>query len=161
MVKLLLIFSLFINTSRAFSEEPQHTEDVLHGVTLVSNYDADTITPQIPGMDKAPLPMRKMLGKMRLRVDGIDTPEIRGGCPEEKALALEAKKFTAKFLEGKKFSIVKPTWGKYAGRFVGVPYVKGQSLADALVAAGYAVPYSGKTKRPNWCKILQNGKNVL
>ena len=45
-------------------------------------YDGDTLT-----VDAEPWP--GLTARTSVRVDGIDTPEIRGRCPAEKALALQ------------------------------------------------------------------------
>ncbi len=49
-------------------------------------YDGDTLT-----VDAEPWPGRT--ARTSVRVDRIDTPEIRSGCPAEKALALQAPDF--------------------------------------------------------------------
>ena len=51
--------------------------------SIKSVYDGDTFTAYLPGYDKAE----------RVRVRGIDTPEIRGKCPSEKAAAIKARDF--------------------------------------------------------------------
>ncbi len=51
---------------------------------VVSVYDGDTLT-----MDAHPWP--QITVRTSVRVSGIDTPEIRGKCDSEKALAREAR----------------------------------------------------------------------
>ncbi len=53
---------------------------------VVSVYDGDTLT-----VDAEPWP--GLTARTSVRVDRIDTPEIRSGCPAEKALALQAPDF--------------------------------------------------------------------
>ena len=40
--------------------------------------------------------------------------------------------------------------GKFAGRVLGNVFVDGHSLADALLASGYARVYDGGKRKP-WC----------
>ena len=48
------------------------------GAIYVRNYDGDTITFNLPGL-------HPIIGeKINIRVNGIDTPEIRGKCEKEK-----------------------------------------------------------------------------
>ena len=61
-------------------------------------YDGDTCYITI-----SVLPGR--LQKMSVRILGIDTPEIRGKCPEEKNLALRARIFANKVFENGKHTI--------------------------------------------------------
>ncbi|WP_372809511.1 thermonuclease family protein, partial [Litorivivens sp.] len=56
--------------------------------SIVGVYDGDTIRVRI---DNWPPIIGEAIG---VRINGIDTPEIRGKCPEEKALAREARAFT-------------------------------------------------------------------
>lgn len=80
---------------------------------------------------------------------GIDTPEIRGKCAEEKALALKAKAALQELLKGDV-----ELWdihnGKYAGRVLAHVTADGISVPDALINLGLARPYDGG-KRSGWC----------
>ncbi len=70
-------------------QSPGHRRNTpVAGVFL--RYDGDTLT-----VDAEPEP--GLTARTSVRVDGIDTPEIRGGCPAEKALALQARDFLISF----------------------------------------------------------------
>ena len=65
----------------------------IHGAVYVRNYDGDTITFNLPGL-------HPIIGeKISIRVNGIDTPEIRGKCEKEKYDAQQAKEMIADILE--------------------------------------------------------------
>ena len=84
-----------------------------------------------------------------IRINGLDTPEIRGKCPGEKELALKAKKR----LEGLLIGDVK-LWnvrnGKYAGRVLADVTADDVNVVDILVGEGLARRYDGG-KREGWC----------
>lgn len=89
--------------------------------------------------------------KVRLR--GIDTPELRGRCPREKELAAQAKRL----LEQETTPQVRLTnieGDKYYGRVeADVSTVPGGlSLSEAMLSSGLARPYDGG-KRGGWCGL--------
>ena len=105
-------------------------------------YDGDTI--------KTPIVALKGLPKLSIRVDGIDTPEIRGKCDYEKTQAIKARDRLNQLLEGE--VIVTPLgWDKYGGRFIAVVQDKdGRNVSEILITEGLARPYQGEKKLP-WC----------
>ena len=63
------------------------------GAIYVRNYDGDTITFNLPGL-------HPIIGeKINIRVNGIDTPEIRGKCEKEKYDAKQAKEMVTDILK--------------------------------------------------------------
>ena len=103
-----------------------------------------------------------------LRISGIDTPEkrpstkYRDGRPRSKAsrdnekqAALAARKALIDLLKtaNNQFYIQSPAFGKYAGRMLGLAFVKvnGQlvNVSEYLIKHGHAKPYDGGTK-PDW-----------
>lgn len=91
-----------------------------------------------------------------LRLAGVDAPEARGACADERALAAQATSFVRRALDsGDKPAIVtlyEVTHGKYAGRVVArVVVADGLDLGAALVAARLARPYDGGARVP-WCQ---------
>ncbi|MBK8159807.1 MAG: thermonuclease family protein [Rhodospirillaceae bacterium] len=110
--------------------------------------DGDTLKVHLPG-----LPME--LQPMKVRVRGIDTPEIRGKCDREKQAANKATALT-RFLisqaKARKKSIVfsEIGWDKYGGRLDAIVTIDGQSLGAILISAGLARAYDGG-KRMGWC----------
>ena len=81
-----------------------------------------------------------------MRLEGFDTPEIRGKCDEEKALAKEAKNYTTNFMSSVSTIYVSEETDKYGRLIVTVP-----NLAEGLIEQGLARPYDGG-KRLSWCK---------
>lgn len=94
------------------------------------------------------------LGKtVRIRLDGIDTPESAGRaqCAAEAHLAAEAKQFVqSRVATSRRQSVVIRTWDKYGGRILGDILLDGVSLAQLMVLKGYAKPYDGG-KKITWC----------
>jgi len=115
-------------------------------VTITKVYDGDTFT-AIVGV------WPNVSTTMSIRVNGIDTPELRGKCEEEKALARKAKTFTIDWLYDNMNNVVLGNVknGKYAGRVVAdVLSASGESLASALVQNNLGYEYHGG-KRKSWC----------
>lgn len=87
---------------------------------------------------------------MSIRINGIDTPEMRAKCDKEKVLARKAKKLTVSLLRGAKLIELKNIKrGKYF-RLIADVYVDGILIADKLQKNHLAVPYDGGTKI-DWC----------
>ncbi len=114
-------------------------------VQFVRNYDGDTITVDIAGL-------HPLIGKkISVRIDGIDTPEIRGKCEKEKALASKAKRFVEGALtKAKRVDLINVRRGKYF-RIVARVVVDEQDFAESLIANGLGVKYDGG-HRQDWCQ---------
>lgn len=88
---------------------------------------------------------------IRVRIDGVDTPELRGRCAGERAQAQEARSWLVRQLAGRSIALREVRLGKYAGRVVArVELDDGQDLSVMLRRAGLARPYDGR-KRTDWC----------
>jgi len=109
---------------------------------VVSIYDGDTFT-----VDATPWPGVTI--RVSVRVDGVDTPEIRGKCQVEKDMAIEAREFVKETI-GENVHLVNVRHGKYAGRVVAKVLVNGQDLAALIIGAGLGRPYQGGA-REGWC----------
>ena len=116
------------------------------GAVYVRNYDGDTITFNLPGL-------HPIIGeKINIRVNGIDTAEIRGKCDKEKYDAKQAKEMVADILkDAEQITLKNMERGKYF-RIAADVIVDGESLADMLVEAGMAVKYNGGKKIKDWCE---------
>ena len=110
------------------------------------NYDGDTITFNLPGL-------HPIIGeKISIRVNGIDTPEIRGKCEKEKYDAKQAKEMVSDILkEAEQITLKNMERGKYF-RIAADVIVDGENLADMLIEAGMAVRYDGGKKNKKWCE---------
>lgn len=88
--------------------------------------------------------------EVKVRLKGVDTPELRGKCAAEKKLALEAKEFATKWLEENPAQLVGVHYGTYAGRVLATTKNKGgDTLSAALLSENLAKPYRGR--RAKWC----------
>lgn len=125
----------------------ERCEDCRYDVKIVRIYDGDTFFVEWPGLPDE-------LNPLGVRIQGIDTPEIRGKCPAEKALAQAARDFTVSHLERSAgyVRVGDISWDKYGGRIDADVYVGSsqESLGRLLVEHGYARVYNGG-KRQGWC----------
>jgi len=111
---------------------------------VTSIYDGDTFRANIAGFPP-------VIGEhMSIRINGIDTPELRGKCDKEMQLARLAKQFTVERLRAAKSIVLKNIKrGKYF-RLIADAYVDGANLGEQLIKQGHAVMYIGKAKQ-TWC----------
>lgn len=87
----------------------------------------------------------------RVRVVGIDAPEIHGKCPDERALAAQAKKRLAELTAGGITFLTDLDTDRY-GRLLAQVYTRdGKDVADVLISEGLARRYDGKGARQPWC----------
>ena len=87
-----------------------------------------------------------------VRIRGIDTPELRGECASEKAMAAQARDRLMR-LAGTSISIAHIADDKYAGRVLAdAVAADGTNLGAAMLASGLARPYDGGT-RGDWCAV--------
>ena len=140
-MRLLLITALLITFQ--VQAAPQYGTVTVSKV--ISVYDGDTFRVNI-----ASLP--PIVGKnIAIRVNGVDTPEIRGKCQYEKNLALEARDFVrGKLSNAKEIKLINLQRGKYF-RVVANVLVDGVSLEQELLDNKLAYRYGGG-KKLNWCK---------
>jgi endonuclease YncB( thermonuclease family) len=115
------------------------------GAVYLKNYDGDTIRFNLPGYPP-------IAGKdIRVRVNGIDTPEIKGKCKKEKYEAQQARDMVTDILKGaEKITLKNMKRGKYF-RIAADVIVDGENLADVLIEAGMAIKYNGGKKTHKWC----------
>jgi endonuclease YncB( thermonuclease family) len=136
-ISLLSVLSLFVQA------KPQYGTVTVSKV--ISVYDGDTFRVNIDSLPP-------IVGKnIPIRVNGVDTPEIRGKCQYEKNLALEARDFVrAKLANAKEIKLTNLQRGKYF-RVVANVLVDGVSLEQELLDNNLAYEYSGG-KKLSWCK---------
>ena len=113
---------------------------------VTSIYDGDTFRVNISSYPD-------IAGKrVPIRVNGIDTPELRTKCIKEKNLAKKAKQLTVSILrDAKVIELRNMQRGKYF-RIVADVYADAKSLANILIENNLAVRYDGGTKTKDWCK---------
>lgn len=108
----------------------------------LSVYDGDTVTLMIDqGM--------KHYARVKVRLLGINTPEIRTRDLDEKARGQEAKLYLQNLIEGKTVVVHTVEKGKF-GRWLGVIWVYqedmetlDESVNDEMIRSGHAVAYDG------------------
>jgi endonuclease YncB( thermonuclease family) len=89
---------------------------------------------------------------MSIRILGIDTPEIKGECIEEKELALKGRELANElFKAAKTIRLENLKWDKYGGRVLADVYLDEELYSKKLIDAGLARPYDGGTKE-SWCE---------
>lgn len=87
----------------------------------------------------------------RIRLDGVDAPELRGKCESERRMAIEARDRIVALAAGGRVILRNIQYGKYAGRVVArVETPDGRDFSEALLAAGLARAYDGR-RRQSWC----------
>lgn len=91
------------------------------------------------------------LRNMSIRILGIDTPEIRADCTEEKDLALQGRAFANDmFRNANNIEFRNLKWDKYGGRILADVYIDGMSYKHEIIEAGLAREYDGG-KKLGWC----------
>ncbi|ABB39602.1 nuclease (SNase domain-containing protein) [Oleidesulfovibrio alaskensis G20] len=114
---------------------------------VTSVYDGDTFRCDIDGW---PAIIGKNIG---IRINGIDTPEMRDKRPQVKALAIEARDFVrSRLKEANVIELRNIQRGKYF-RIVADVYLDGSvNLAEELIQRGLACEYHGGKKVFDWEK---------
>ena len=109
-------------------------------------YDGDTCNAKMLGVPDT-------LKKIKIRINGIDTPEIKGKCEREKKLALEAKVFINDLIKNSTVIYLKNLkWGKYGGRVVADLYIDKRDYREYLKGKNFYVEYYGGKKTEDWCE---------
>jgi micrococcal nuclease len=126
----------------------------IKGGRVIKCYDADTITiaSKLP-YDASPL------YRLSVRLNGIDAPEIKGKCAEEKEVAKEARDFVSNLVLNKYVRLENIESEKY-GRILADVYIGDVCLNELLIKERYAVKYDGgsKVKPVSWLKYKNTGE---
>ena len=124
---------------------------------VVKVYDGDTIT------IASKLPYRKSpIYRFSVRLNGIDTPEIKGKTKDEKDMAIVARDALSAKILTKEVQLKNVSTEKY-GRLLADVYCQGENLNSWMLENRYAVSYTGKTKKsPNsWSDYKKTGLLVV
>ena len=114
--------------------------------TVIKVYDGDTIT------IAAKLPYKASpLYRFSVRLNGIDTPELKTNNPVEKRVAILARDALAEKILNKKITLTDVKTEKY-GRILAVVHCNGLNMNEWLIQERFAVEYDGGTKKSpeNW-----------
>ena len=111
---------------------------------VIKVYDGDTIT------IAAKLPYSESpVYRVSVRLNGIDTPEIKGETQKEKDLAKQVRDSLKVKIMGKIVQLKNTSSEKY-GRLLADVYVDDICINDWMIEQGFAVKYNGGTKeRPD------------
>ena len=122
---------------------------------VIKVYDGDTITiaSRVPGLNKSPI------YKFSVRLNGIDTPEMKGKNEEEKEIAVKARDALSERIMGKEIRLENVQTEKY-GRLLCEVYLGNDHLNKWMIDERYALKYDGGTKviPESWKKYHENGE---
>lgn len=149
-----LAMALGGGTDRTFAEPaPAHASiPIDHGTGRFGPYpaevlrviDGDTLEVRL-----SVWPGQQVVTKVRLR--GIDTPERRGRCAAERALAERATQMLSSLVERRPVMLSGIGPDKYFGRVVAqLLLADGRDAGATLLAQGLARHYAGRA-RQGWC----------
>ena len=94
-----------------------------------------------------------------VRLYGVDTPEMRGGTEVTKALAIDARDETERFIRaGSRVDFLCVEWGGKYGRPIGDIIVDGKSLARHLIDNRLGVEYYGGSRAMLQAKHAENAE---
>lgn len=92
------------------------------------------------------------IGKERVRILGLDTPEVYSpGCPEEEALGDKATARLTSLLNSGTVTIERTKKDQY-GRTLAVIRVDGKDVSKVMIDEGYAL---ARKPQGGWCARLQ------
>ena len=107
-------------------------------------YDGDTIMTSYRPIDG--------LKAISIRINGIDTAEMRGKCASENELARRAKAIVVNEVKKGPVTIIPLEWDKYGGRVIADVYSNDNTnIAQKLLEQKLARPYDGGAKQ-SWCE---------
>ncbi len=96
--------------------------------------------------------------RIPVRINGINTPSLKGKCKKETQLAANAKSFMTKvFQEAELIDLESITRGTYFHLVANV-LVNDENFVIQLIEKGYAVKTSNNKKAHNWCKKASTAK---
>ena len=144
------------NTENIVADIPQDIEwnDTIPFVAPINQgrcnkvYDGDTIT------IAAKLPYKNSpIYRFSVRLNGIDTPEIKGKDDDEKQCAVLARDALKECILGKKIELRNVQTEKY-GRILAEVYCDNINLNEWMIQQRFAVKYDGgtKTSPESWMK---------
>lgn len=124
----------------------------IQGGQVIKVYDGDTITIA----SKMPYP-ESPLYRFSVRLNGIDTPEIKGKNEDEKEIAKKARNELSALIMNKEITLKNVQSEKY-GRILAEVYLGDICLNDWLIEKKFAVKYDGGTKQiPESWKTYHEG----
>jgi len=109
---------------------------------VIKVYDGDTITVA------SKLPYKESpIYRFRIRLSGIDAPEIKGETEEEKNAAKISRDILTALVKDKIVTLKNTSTEKY-GRILADVYLNDVNINKLLLEQNHALPYDGGTKLP-------------
>lgn len=127
--------------------------EVTHGY-VIKVYDGDTLTIafKLTGYNE------DITYKMNVRLNGIDTPELRTKNKDEKECAKKARDYLSNLVLHKELSLKNCSYDKY-GRLLADLYLDELHINQDMINNKYAVSYHGKTKeKVNWKEYMSSNE---
>ena len=128
----------------------------IQGGRVIKVYDGDSITiaAKLP-FDNSPL------YRLSVRLNGIDTPEIKGKTDDEKIAAKQAKDALSNLILNKYVTLKNIQTEKY-GRILADVYIGELHVNMWLITEKYAVKYDGGTKKSpkSWLKYINTDNSL-
>lgn len=149
-ILMLAPFLFVLTPSRANNGGCLHDSQNFRCVEVLSNYDGDTLTVNIPGI-------HPLIGKkVSVRVNGIDTPELKTSNTCEKQAGRIAQKLVSHLVKSaKRVDLTNVERDKYF-RILADVIIDGKSLKSILLKNKLAYEYHGGTKETrDWCLIAK------
>lgn len=87
---------------------------------------------------------------VRVRIAGIDAPELRARCDTERRRAEAARDYLGKRIAGSEVQLSAVRYDKYGGRVDASVTDPRGDIAEAMIRAGLARIYDGG-RREGWC----------
>ena len=153
------LFSCFSCSHKLHTITPDNMKSFVPSFTeckVIGVYDGDTITVA------AFLKKDPQCYKFKVRLNGIDSPEMRGSSPNEKQHALQSRDALKAKIMDKIITLDITGLEKY-GRILATVYYKGENMNEWLLKNNYAIPYDGGTKKrdPTWDQCVPNQENKM
>ncbi len=127
-----------------FGLSPKTYGDI-YNAEYVDNPDGQTIVFDIAGV-------HPLIGdKIKVRLRGVDLPEIAGRCLKERELARQARDIVRWLLHDAKSIVLKDVGRDRLFRLTAIVLADGQDIRQVLINKGLAVPSNGSQKT-NWCE---------
>lgn len=127
----------WVNNTYNLKQVRDFVPPIKHG-KVVKVYDGDTFTIVTKIYDEP-------VCKIRVRLAGIDTPELKGCNGNEKTMALVARDKLSELILGKIVRLDNVTYEKY-GRLLCQVYVDNINVNNWMISNNLAIAYNDRTK---------------
>ena len=150
MKKKILLFFIVLATchpvpSRTLAHEGFTPDELLSYFEFERCIDGDTLK-----VKNNALP--DIFGKnLSIRLRGIDAPEMRGKCQQEKELAKKSKDFLHFLVKDDRFTLHNLERDKFFRVVADVKLSDARNVSDIMLFNNHAVEYDGGKKTHNWC----------